>query len=65
MDLETATLQNIAEELKRRPVRFCLATIEETNWSAESGVYHSGTVGDALQLLANGSLWLRYVNGLP
>jgi hypothetical protein len=65
MDLMEATLSDIAAELRRRPVKFALAVIEQTNWSAESGVFYSGTVGDALQLMGNGSSWLRYVNGLP
>ncbi len=63
--LSEATLSDIAAELQRRPVRFVLTTIEQTNFSAESGVWYSGTLGDGLTMLQNAGLWLRYVNGLP
>jgi hypothetical protein len=64
MELSEATVEQLVQELRNRPLRFVLSVIETTPQSVTSGVWHSDPVGAALDLIATSHGYLRYANGL-
>jgi hypothetical protein len=59
MELDDATFNQIAEELSKRPVKFCLVTMEEMQDGDPEGVRSNLEWQQACRLLRCGEKYLR------